>query len=121
MKVWVSGSYGSYRISVPIYDHTVDVIIGHDNVPDDYVDLFEGYDDCEGACEHNSGCHVILLFNDLTANTIAHECVHASMHLLNDSLVSTTVKEQEPLAYLVGYLVEQIESIIKHHKRVKKS
>ena len=63
----------------------------------------------------------MILTTKVTGDTLAHECVHMANNILEFVGVKTTYKKDEALAYLVSYLFEQIETLLKEHKKNGKS
>ncbi len=51
---------------------------------------------------------LVFQLENLSVNTIAHECVHAAMQILSEVNIPITTENDEPLAYLLGYLVEKV-------------
>ena len=62
---------------------------------------------------------VIAIF-DGEPGTLAHEATHAAFYILTGAGVKLTSDNDEPLAYLVGYIVDEcIPSIVKTWKTRK--
>lgn len=55
---------------------------------------------------------MILYCRDSDMNTIAHECLHASWHILGSCDVVCTLEEHETMAYLHGWLVEKVVEVL---------
>ena len=70
-------------------------------------------------CE-NGGFIEIVLLKETSANTIAHECVHAAENMLDHAGVKHSPDNHEALAYLVGYLAEICDNVVKTHNKNKK-
>lgn len=51
------------------------------------------------------------------ANTVAHEAVHAAWRCLEHVGAKASVKNQEPLAYLVGWIADEITKFVKPHQK----
>lgn len=62
--------------------------------------------------EHSDGGSVYLLgwYND-QQSTLAHECVHAAIFLFNQVGMDPSDSNGEAMAYLVGFLVDAINSM----------
>lgn len=61
-----------------------------------------------GVCSHWPNEHLayIGVFNK-SAGTLAHECVHAAMHILERADIPAHWGNHEALTYITGYLVNQ--------------
>lgn len=53
----------------------------------------------------------------MTVGAIAHESLHAAMDICSDLGINPTYEEQEPLAYLVGYIAEFVGKIVKEVRK----
>lgn len=56
----------------------------------------------------------VIVFRDIrseSANTIAHEALHAAWRILDEVGVTVDKPNHEALAYLLGWVVDQIESM----------
>lgn len=62
----------------------------------------------------------IYLPKDATDGTIAHECYHAAAYILESRGVAHGPDHHEALAYLLGFLVDEV-SRIRKSKRCRKS
>lgn len=51
------------------------------------------------------------------ANTVAHEAVHVAWRCLQHAGVKASVNNQEPLAYLVGWIADEITKFVKPHQK----
>lgn len=90
------------------------------------AELFEGYDGeeldfdeiddvnilnacCWKALHKETKEYGILIFvrKKSTTNDIAHEATHAALYIYED--IGSDITDQEPFAYLVGYIAECIE------------
>ncbi len=56
--------------------------------------------------------HVLLNKKLLDINTIAHEAFHISYEILESLGIEVSKENDEPLAYLLGYIVEEIYGMI---------
>lgn len=75
--------------------------------------------------DDKSGCEYIsLTFNGdrhMTNEIIAHECVHIGVAVLDLAGIPVSSKNEEALAYVVGYCNEQVTKMVdKHFKNKKK-
>lgn len=70
----------------------------------------EGFENCEGLYvsipEQNIKC--IILRNEASMDTIAHECFHATMDLMYSIGDKFTREGEEAFAYLNGYIVSKV-------------
>ncbi len=111
-----------HQIDVPIYDIAVHVVFattvveamkyamrenpGH--VTDDDV---ENAKRTAGMVQDVDGRPWVLLPYDAEVNTVSHEAVHAAFSVYEIAQVKTGASNQEPLAYLVGWLVGQLTEL----------
>lgn len=54
----------------------------------------------------------IVIFSDQSHNTIAHECTHICSLLMADKGMTYEVDNDEPMAYLMGYIAEQVYEVL---------
>lgn len=84
---------------------------------------FLGYDDmndnfCAHVCVNTSDDgiqYVSMAFRtveDYMCETMTHECVHAAWRILELVGVISTVDNQEPLAYLAGWISNQVNKFM---------
>lgn len=68
----------------------------------------------DAALFYNHG-NVIFWFSSskVKPGAIAHECLHATNHILHWVGDRPTFEDDEPQAYLLGYLVEQVTKRLK--------
>lgn len=92
----------------------------------DAANKFLGYDDfCNNYAAQVSvlTCaagidYVALTFRDVSeycADTLTHECVHAAWRILERVGVTVSVDNQEPLAYLAGWLSKEVNKFMMAH------
>lgn len=107
------------KIRVDVYDQTLHAF---DNAADvkrfctkngyDYEvvqDVVEGAFGCAGmipSLDDNEQDAFFLLIKTPSIPLLAHEAVHAAMFMLTCVDVSFSFEEQEPLAYLVEYIIK---------------
>ena len=60
----------------------------------------------------------IVLSEDAGVNTIAHECFHATMHMLRLKGAKYSHKSEECFAYFLGYLVEKVHNVMDEYKEI---
>lgn len=64
--------------------------------------------------KHTSELGILIWFDNISAMTtsnIAHESVHAAMEIFNDLDCKFDANNQEPLAYLVGWIADCIDQV----------
>lgn len=101
-------------IEVPIYNCKVTVILDKDLK---YVqDLYKTKDLSNyGAVTMrvpDRFCEYVIAFEYSEPQIIAHEVVHLVNYIYQDRCIELDLKNDEPQAYLTGWLVEQINNII---------
>lgn len=79
-----------------------------------YVD--ESDFDGLGLTVHGWGRNVVWLPDAADFDTIAHECMHVVLNIFNYKGVVVDTTNQEPTAYLMGYLTSRV---IKAHNKLK--
>lgn len=87
---------------------------------------FNGYDGMNDnysahvcVCSSEDGIHYVAMafrtLDDYCTETLAHESVHAAWGILELVGVITTVDNQEPLAYLTGWIAKQVNNFMMSH------
>lgn len=61
---------------------------------------------------------ILMCLFDISPNTITHECCHAALDIMDYIGETNILDSQEPFCYLVGWLVDEMLSVI--DKRVLK-
>ena len=56
--------------------------------------------------------HIILDTTIIELNTVVHECFHVAFEILNTRGIAVNRENDEAMAYLLGYLVEEVMAII---------
>ena len=128
------------NIPIPIYGRRLHVVITEDFVKDlpeinkKYKHTLTPEDECLGMSERRQG-HLLVIINVARhykifshkyveahiAETIAHEAVHACNQLYTNIGAVVDQNNDEPQAYLTGWLVQQITlTYLKHKEDVKK-
>lgn len=108
----------SVNLEIPIYKTVLNVLVADSvkqamkwmRVYDEYPKEF----DDSNACFHISKKgHWILAFRQdkLTPGTIAHECFHAVCGIMRSKGVYFCEESEEAYAYLLDYLISEINSI----------
>jgi hypothetical protein len=102
-------------IKIPIYSGKL-IIIQSDN----FSDIEKKYnlvslEDYSAFCfkkQNNSSTYVMVFGVDVTAGIIAHESFHVVTTLFEDSLITIDNNNDEPAAYLLGWIVEQCHKFL---------
>lgn len=63
----------------------------------------------------NKYTHVFIHPKYYNAENLCHEAYHLAAHILNDRGVKADFKNQEPMAYLLGWVVDKIDTF---HKKL---
>lgn len=98
--------------------------------PYSYTSKFLGreeMDKCSALCVYpeilgfsgNNIPDVVMAFFDYSTNTLAHECVHAANYILSNVQVEITPDNDEALAYLVGWLAQEVNNF--YHEIVEEN
>lgn len=63
-----------------------------------------------GCCTARHSCEIVIQFAKckLTNSTLVHECVHAALHVFDKKGLPVDTYHDEPLAYYIGWLVNNI-------------
>lgn len=56
---------------------------------------------------YGNGCNIIWAPPDVEYGTLAHECTHVMMNIFHRAGVHIDYDNQEPTAYLMGYLMSE--------------
>ncbi len=64
----------------------------------------------------SSSYYILFNKNSLSINTIAHESYHACARILKDRGVDISSDNEEPVAYLMGYVVQSVINVIVSQK-----
>lgn len=92
-------------IKVDVYDIDVTFFIGRPvSEPNKYMGHEVMKSDRKGNCSFNGKEVVLWVRYKYDHPTIAHECVHAAMFILDSCGVEISQKNDEALAYLVEYI-----------------
>ena len=63
------------------------------------------------------GVLIVLKNKQTKQSDIAHECVHAAMSIFNDLGINIDTDNQEAFAYMVGWCVKSINSVLKGRRQ----
>ncbi len=109
------------ELKVPLYDVRViifstkeagDKFLGYESVSTNYSAMVS-------VLQCSRGIDYIAItfrtLDDYCSETLTHECVHAAWRALDLVGITVSVDNQEPLAYLAGWLSQQVNNfMIKH-------
>lgn len=106
------------KVKIPLY-HGELTILQVKNMKDISkmynLDTLHGFDACMFRNPDKNGYskYVLAFENKTTHNIIAHECMHFVNNVFEDRGISPDVENDEPQAYLLGWVVEQCYKIVK--------
>jgi hypothetical protein len=112
-----------YKLVVPLYE----VVINISFSPGAIENKFKIKDVCNSRCAETAVIvnddgyrQIYLVFTDdyFAQNTLTHECVHAAWRVLEMVGIEVDVDNQEPLAYVAGWIAEKVNDI--YHKQANK-
>lgn len=104
------------KFKVPIYEFTVRVTIFDDieEARSKYPRFMTGQVlGCTVEYSDGSQCHLILPSDNLS--TVVHELEHAKNLIWKAREIKCIPDNDEPDAYMMGYLFEQVEKILRKH------
>lgn len=104
------------KFKIPIYDFTVEVYV-FDHI-EEAVDKFPGLVDNEMlgcTIEHVNSPRCRLVIPSNRMSTVVHELEHVKNIVWKYIGYEVKVGNDEPDAYLMSYLFEQVEKILKKH------
>lgn len=104
------------RFNVPIYDFKVEVTVF--DTPEEarkkYSEWITGT--CLGCTvEYFSGDKCKLIIPSYNMSTVIHELEHVKNLIWKYREIKTILENDEPDAYLIGFLFEKVEKILKRH------
>ncbi|GAL22963.1 hypothetical protein JCM19235_1264 [Vibrio maritimus] len=124
------------EVPVSIYERRVIAFFGEPNVfreqaegffddPEEWVDTCRGVENCGGFCigmMDDSGPFELVFINatidrSLHDMVIWHECLHATIDILGGIGSAITLQEQEPAAYLQGFIATRIINEIEKQQK----
>lgn len=62
----------------------------------------------QGMTVYGRDCNVIWLPVDAEVRTVVHECTHAALNIFHVKGIRCDLDNQEPLAYLMGFLTQAV-------------
>ena len=98
---------GCYKITIPIYDRSFYLAFNAKDAKALTKESFD-YDDFFGAVREYKNDPPLMVLLEFRTSTIAHECLHLVMIILNRLGSFVDYDNQEPACYLVGYITEQV-------------
>lgn len=106
---------GCYVIRVPLYEKLFFLALTSDaaekltgeGFSDGFVGTFQEFRDASP----------LMALRCTDPNTVAHEVVHAALWLMDECAVGVDYEHQEPMAYIVGHITEQVYAAIEHSSR----
>jgi len=108
------------KIFIPIWDGEIILIYGNQEKAYKYIDKkHNGLDVSKYVGSQGNHFKVIsnddsrsysylVIYEGYNNHTVYHESLHAAWELLNDRLVEVSYDNQEPLAYLVDYISNEV-------------
>jgi hypothetical protein len=105
------------RIKIPIYEQSLLVVVSDNFKSVEKEFNLADTSNYNGVCFENERGIVILIAPDSDLSVIAHESVHAAGILFDIVGATVDVKNDEPFAYLVGWIVEQVLKVKDKYKQ----
>lgn len=104
------------KIVVPLYGTRVDLF----SSPESCNEFFgkEVFTEGSEAISHTHTQGVYLAFRDSNPNSVTHECVHAAWRVLHWNNVKVSRTNHEALAYVAGWLAEQVTAFLKKAEKI---
>jgi len=116
----------SKEVRVPIYGVRVVICANAEIASAKYGDDFLNNDFSAQVSvveEIKSGIRMVAICyrspGEYNAETLTHECVHAAWRVLELVGITVSVDNQEPLAYLAGWLSRQVNNFMMNHVEEK--
>ena len=118
--------YKYKKISIDLYETTVHCFISNDwRAVEKRSDMPENYLEdkvCDAIVTVSSEGTITVVFKStVTFGTIAHECLHLSNKILEDVGIYLRLANEEPHAYMIGYLFEQIQKLFEEYFEIGKT
>jgi hypothetical protein len=113
------------ELRVPLYGVRVmifptkeasDKFLGYENLSNNYSAMVSVLQ-CSKGIDYISITFRTL--DDYCSETLTHECVHAAWRILELVGITASVDNQEPLAYLAGWLSRQVNKFMMSHIEAK--
>lgn len=103
---------GCYKITLPIY--LVSFYLALDN---EHAEKLAG-EDCEvemGMIREFESDPPLMILASKTHEVIAHEVTHVTLILMHKLGIYPSYEDQEPMAYMMGYIAEQVYKCLDRH------
>lgn len=108
-----------YKIEIPLIESSFYLVF--DKHSFEKITGIQEDRDCLGVVAESESNIPVMLICKADPNTIAHESVHMALIMMNyTGLAFPTYDDQELMAYMVGYIVEQVTKRSKSYKKLKK-
>jgi len=98
---------GCYKIDIPVWEYTFHIAFSNESVEALTRGNVEKKDYFAAVIEFKDDPPIMVLC-DTSHNSIAHECHHLLCALLRKKGSFVSLENQEPTAYLAGYIAEQV-------------
>lgn len=101
---------GAYKITLPIYECGF-----HLATSLEVVEKLTGKThnrDAMGFVQEFEGEPPVMVLLDRSPNTIAHECAHVALILMEKLGMRALYAEPEPFAYIMGWITEQVYEVL---------
>ena len=107
-------------IYIPIWDDEIILIYGNQQEVTDYIEnKHTGIDVSQYAGDQgnyfkvidnnrNKNYHYLVIYEQYTNHTVYHESLHVSWAILDSRGVEVSYNNQEPLAYLMDYISNEV-------------
>lgn len=108
-----------YVHHIPIFSQNLYISVGRDAATKYFGSVAEMPENMVGGSTsfiHEGKRIFLMVIDDLDINTTMHECVHVAMDIYHYIDLYYGPDNQEPLAYLVGYIAEGVDQIVTSHK-----
>ena len=98
---------GCYKVTIPVYDRAFYLAFNTTDAEALTKEPF-GQQDFRGVVREFESDPPVMVLNEFTPNTIAHECMHLVIITLQRIGSFVDYENQEPACYLAGYIAEQV-------------
>lgn len=109
-----------YRAKVPLYESSLRIVVT-DDVQAYYEKHMNRRDPVEAFTASLKGKLCIVIHENATIGTLAHEAIHGAADILRFHGSRWGKKNQEPLCYLTGWIMDWAYRVIGVSKRNAKS
>ena len=101
---------GCYKVTIPIYLQSFYVSIGVERASKLTGEEIENK--FSGMVKRNKSGKSLMVLCDLSHEVIGHECHHMLLYVCEDLGIIVDPENQEPTAYLQGFINEQVYKCI---------